>query len=125
MKKPAPREKDLETLALLAAVSLVFNLVFHKPVFILLALALLVVALAFEKAAARLAALWLGFSEVLGGVNTRIVLGAVYFLLLTPLAFVFRLFNGQGLRAKADPALETYFTGRKRLFAAADLEKPW
>ncbi len=117
------RWKDFATLAVLAAASLIIFLLFRAPVFAGLALALLALPLVSPKAAARLAALWLRFAEVLGLINTRLLLGAVYFLLLTPLALLFRLLHGGS--AKADPAATTYFEERKHLFAAADLEKPW
>lgn len=125
MEKQSGRKKDLQTLAVVAAALLVLSLIFRKPVFAALALGLLALALASAKASARLAALWLRFSEVLGAVNAKVVLGAVYFLLLTPVAFLFRLFNGPGVKAKADPAAATYFKERKHLFVPADLQDPW
>jgi hypothetical protein len=125
MTEKNSRKKDFQTLTILAAVLLLFYQVFHKPVFGLLAAVLLVIALAFKKTAARLAALWLGFSEVLGALNTKLVLGAVYFLLLTPLAFIFRLFNKNGVNSRADRGAGTYFEKNKYLFAPADLEEPW
>ncbi|MBI4351932.1 MAG: hypothetical protein HY550_10870 [Elusimicrobia bacterium] len=125
MQKKSRRRKDLETLAVLAAASLICSLLFRKPAFIGLALALLALPLVSPKAAERLAGLWLGFSGVLGAVNTRLALGAVYFLLLTPVAFLFRLLHGGALNAKADPAASTYFEERKHLYVPADLEEPW
>lgn len=125
MQRTSGRKKDLKTLGVVAAALLVFYFIFRKPVLALLAFGLLATALASGKAAARLAALWLGFSEVLGAINTRLVLGAVYFLLLTPLALVFRMLHGSGVNAKADPAAATYFEVKKHLFVRADLEEPW
>ncbi len=125
MAKKTQSRKDFETLAVLAAAALVCFLLFRKPAFAGLALALLALPLISRKAASRLAALWLGFSEVLGAINTKLLLGAVYFLLLTPLAFFFRLFHAGGFNAKADPAARSYFEEKKHLFAAADLEEPW
>jgi K+-transporting ATPase A subunit len=125
MKRLADREKTLETLALLAAVSLVFYVVSRRPAFVLLALALLALALLFKGASARLAAGWLRFSEVLGDFNSKVVLGLIYFLFLTPLAFVFRFFNGNAVNTKADPSAASYFEGKERRFGPSDLEKPW
>lgn len=125
MAKKTRSRKDFETLAVLAAASLACFLLFRKPAFAGLALALLALPLISRKAASRLAALWLGFSEILGAVNTKVLLGAVYFLLLTPLAFFFRLFHRGGFNAKADPAAASYFEEKKHVFAAADLEEPW
>ena len=125
MKNKSQHRKDFETLAVLAAASLICWLLFRKPAFAGLAIALLALPLVSRKAASHLAALWLAFSEVLGAINTKFLLGAVYFLLLTPLAFVFRLFQSGGFNAKADPAASTYFEGKKHLFVPADLEEPW
>ncbi len=125
MAKKKQSRKDFETLAVLAAAALVCFLIFRKPAFAGLALALLVLPLIPGKAASRLAALWLGFSEILGAVNTKVLLGAVYFLLLTPLALVFRLLHRGGFNAKSDPAAVSYFEEKKHVFAAADLEEPW
>lgn len=119
------RRKDFETLAVLAAASLICFLLFRKPVFAGLALALLALPLVSPKAAGRLAGLWLDLAGALGAINTALVLGAVYFLLLTPLALVFRLVKGGSFKAKADPAAATYFEERKHLFVAADLKDPW
>jgi hypothetical protein len=124
MEQRPNRKKTLETLAILAAVLELFYLASHKALFALAALALLAVALFFRRTAASLAAAWLAFSEVIGGFNNRVVLGAVYFLILTPLAFGYRLFGGAS-SAAADPAAGSYFVEKKHLFVPEDLQKPW
>jgi hypothetical protein len=124
MKKSVTRKKTLETLVLPAAVLLVLYLVSHKTAFALAALALLSVALVFRETAARLAGGWLAFSEVVGGLGSRLVLGGVYFLVLTPLAFAYRVFGGVSAGA-ADPSAKSYFEEKKHLFVPADLKKPW
>ncbi len=125
MAKKTQSRKDFETLAVLAAASVACFFLFRKPAFAGLALALLVLPLISRKAASRLAGAWLGFSEILGAVNTKVLLGAVYFLLLTPLALVFRLLHSGGFNAKADPDAASYFEEKEHLFSAADLEEPW
>ena len=44
-----------------------------------------------------LLALWKKFAELLGWVNTRILLTIIYFLIITPLALLFRLSGKQFL----------------------------
>ncbi len=119
------RKKDLQTLAVLAGALLVLYLGTRKPVFAALALGLMALGLASKSAAARLAAAWMGFAEILGRINSKLILGAVYFLLLTPLALLLRLFGGNKVNTRADAGADTYFESEKRLFTAADLEKPW
>jgi len=125
MKTKVTREKALETLAVLAAASLLLFFIFKRPAFAVLATALLVLALAFRSAAAVVAGWWLKFSEVLGRFNTALLLGLVYFLVLTPMALLFRLLTGRAKYLKFDPAAQSYFRERNRVFTPADLEKPW
>ncbi len=119
------RKKDLQTLGVVAAALLVLYLGTRKPVFALLAGGLMALGFTSKAAAARLAAAWMGFAEGLGRLNSKIILGAVYFLLLTPLALLLRLFGGNKVNTRADAGAKTYFEVENRAFTASDLEKPW
>ena len=55
---------------------------------------------------------WLRIGEVLGWINTRIILGIVYVLVFSPLGLVMRLFGHDTLRKKWDPSLKTYRTDK-------------
>ena len=119
------RKKDLRTLAVLAVALVVLYFGTRKTVFLALAGGLVALGLVSKIAAARIAAAWMGFAEVLGRLNSKVILGAVYFLILTPLALLLRLFGGNKVNTRADASAETYFEVEKRLFTPADLEKPW
>ena len=125
MEYKGSRKKDLQTLAVLAGALAVLYLGTRKPAFGVLALGVAVLGLASKRAAARLAAAWMGFAEILGRINSKVLLGAVYFLVLTPLALLLRLFYGNTVNTRADADAGTYFEVQKRLFTASDLEKPW
>jgi cation transporter-like permease len=49
--------------------------------------------------------LWTGFGRKVGLIQTRIMLGIVFFLVVTPLGWLMRLFRR---RASFDPAARTY-----------------
>lgn len=119
------RKKDLQTLGVVAAALLVLYLGTRKPVFAALAAGLMALGFASKAAAARLAAAWMGFAEALGRVNSKVILGAVYFLVLTPLALLLRLFGGNKVNTCPDAGAETYFEADNHAFTAADFEKPW
>ena len=119
------RKKDLGTLAVLAAASVVLYLCTRRPAFALLALSLLVVGLLSKTAAARIASAWMGFADILGRINSTVILGAMYFLFLTPLALLQRVFRGNRGNIRADAGTDTYFEVEKRGFTPSDLEKPW
>lgn len=125
MKKVTGREKDLETIAVLAAASLVFYYVFGKEGFVLAALLLLFTGLFFKSAAAGISSFWLKFAELLGAFNTRLLLGLVYFVVLTPIAVAFRKFTRKHANSPRQASDKSYFTVREHTFIAADLEKMW
>ncbi len=125
MKETVTREKVQETMAVLAAACLAVYFIFGVKGFAAAALALLLLDLVFRRGSAAVARAWLKFSSVLGRFNTNLLLGLIYFLVLTPLALLFRLFTGRASVLRFDPAARSYFRERGTVYAPADLEKPW
>lgn len=109
----------------LAAAALVLFLVFRKNVFVFTSIGLLLLGLFFKSASARVAALWLRFAEVLAAFNTRVILGLVYFLVLTPIALVYRLFAKRHVNSPRTAFGGSYFIIRDHACSAQDLEKMW
>lgn len=60
--------------------------------------------------------LWMGLAEAMGFVMTRVILGVVYFLFVTPIGIVRRLFGGDplGRRAKRTESYWKPYTERRR-----------
>ena len=50
----------------------------------------------FNRLAGRGLAGWLKFADALAVVNSRLLLSVVFYVFLTPLALLYRLFNRQG-----------------------------
>ena len=125
MTEQNKRLKDLKTMAVLAAACLLAGRLTIWAPWYWLALALLVSALFLKKTAAFIADGWLELGHVLGAINSRIILTLVFYLALTPLALLKKLFAGDTLKLKKRPAGESYYEPRDHLYAPADLEKPW
>lgn len=125
MDKSGSRLKDLKTLAAPAAALLLLALLLRRPAPAAAGLLLFGAGLASPRAAARLAGWWMAFAGASGRFNSRVVLGLVYFLFLTPLALLSRLLGGNPLRAGFDPSAKSYFHETEHLFEPSDLEKPW
>lgn len=51
---------------------------------------------------------WMKIGHVLGKINSTIILGVVYFVLITPMGFLMRLFGKDPLDSKFDPKATTY-----------------
>jgi len=56
---------------------------------------------------------WMGFAEVLGYVNSRILLTILYYLLLTPYGFISRVFGRDPLTRRG-PNQDTYWIKREK-----------
>jgi hypothetical protein len=67
---------------------------------------------------------WNKLSLLLGAVSNRVLLGVVFFLVLTPMALVRRLRKKDGLR-RSDPGATSNFSRREKVFEKKDLEQVW
>jgi hypothetical protein len=116
--------KDVGTLAALVLLALHLwrgsvRLVFAAATVLLLT----VLAPGFFKPLARL---WLAGSRLLGAFMSRLLLSAIYFVLLTPLAWMSRLFRHDPLRLRLfKKSGESVFVNRAREYAPGDLKKPY
>jgi hypothetical protein len=73
-----------------------------------LAIALILPALVAPRVLGPAHRAWMLLGEALGWVNTRIVLGVIFFGLITPMAVVFRLRGRDPMQRTFDPATTTY-----------------
>jgi len=125
MKNIPARKKDLETIAVLAAAAFILFLAFRKSAFLFASFGLLLLGLFFKGASAVIVRWWLRFAEALGAFNARVILALVYFLVLTPIAIVFRLFAKRHVNSPRAAFGSSYFIVRDHICAAQDLEKMW
>jgi len=57
---------------------------------------------------------WMTLGEALGWVNSRVILGAVFFLLLTPIGAIRRVLGHDPMQLKFEPERSTYKTMRTK-----------
>lgn len=67
---------------------------------------------------------WLKLAHVLGWINSKILLGAIFFLFLLPIALLSRLFTKDPLKLKGRE-MKSLFTERNHLYTKEDLENIW
>ncbi len=51
---------------------------------------------------------WMALANVLGWINTRLILGLIYFVVFTPIGLVRRRLMKDGLRRRLEPREESY-----------------
>ena len=52
--------------------------------------------------------IWIKIGNVLGWVNSRIILGIMFFLIILPIGLILKLFGKDSMNRKFDKKLETY-----------------
>jgi hypothetical protein len=72
------------------------------------------------------AVLWLGLSDLLGSVVSKVLLSIVFFAVVTPIGIVRRLFGKDSLKLRAFKASqESVMVERNHTFIGSDLERPY
>ena len=56
--------------------------------------------------------LWMFLAHMLSWVNTRIILGVIFYLIFTPIALVMRIAQRDGLQKKINKSASSYWTQR-------------
>lgn len=119
------RAKDLETIAVLAIAFLLLYFIFHIAVFVMISFVLLVACLLFKKHTSIISNLWLGLSKVIGNFNSKGILVIVYYIVLVPIALLYRIFSQDTLLLKKGRSCDSCFHIRDHSFQKSDFEKMW
>ena len=68
--------------------------------------------------------LWFLIAIVMGNINKTILLSILFFIIITPISFLFRLFKRESKYLK-DKDVVSYYNNRNHLFVKDDLEYPF
>ncbi len=89
-----------------------------------IALPLIGLGLIFPKALAPIYRVWMQIGLMLGWINSRLILGIVFFLVLTPMGLVMKLLKRDTMNRQFEPQTVSYRTpSRDR--SPSHLEKPY
>lgn len=123
---PVSSEKNKDFGLVITAVLSLMYLHFHNIIFIYCSLTAAIITLLFPIVIKPVSFIWYGLAEILGMVMSRIILTAVFFLVITPIGFIKRVVSNDHLlteRWKKDT--KSLFTVRDKKFMTADIEKPY
>lgn len=73
-----------------------------------LAVALIVPAVVVPRSLTHVYRVWMMGGEALGWVNTRVLLGLIFFGLVTPMGMIMRRFGRDPMQRRSEPRAETY-----------------
>jgi len=117
--------KELEVMVLLSLVLMGVGLVTHRQAFSYGAAVLLALALFVPPLARAITGAWLKVAVLIGTVNNKVILAAVFYLLLTPIALLYRRFSRDPLMLKPEDGVDSFYSERNRTYDKADMEKMW
>ncbi|HAJ27557.1 MAG TPA: hypothetical protein DCG53_10000 [Syntrophus sp. (in: bacteria)] len=114
-----------KTISVLTLAVLIAYVIFRAQWLLWVAL-LLTLGNAFEsRFTTALARYWMKFAAVLGAFNSRVILTATFYFILTPLAFVYRIFNRPLVDHFRANKRQSYFEDLQKTYTPADFEKTW
>ena len=81
---------------------------------IIISIIFLILGLLNSKLLSPLNSFWIKFGELLGKIIAHVVMALIYFLILTPISLMVRLFGKDLLGVKFSKQLKTYWIKRKK-----------
>jgi hypothetical protein len=122
------KEKTIETMLVITVGMLVLYFVFREKVwgeyFLTVSLIMGLIGVFSNFLSEQVAWVWGKIAHVLGTFNSYVLLSIVFFTILTPVAFLYRLTRKDTLKLKAQK-LGTVYEERNHLYVAKDLENVW
>lgn len=113
-----------ETVLVITVGLLVLHLVFKSRVWLYCALGIGLAGVFSFYLSEKIHWAWNKLSLVLAAVSNRVLLGIVFFVVLTPVALIRRLGKKGGLR-RFDAKATSNFSRREHVFEKKDLENTW
>ncbi|GAB3252886.1 hypothetical protein GCM10027347_12330 [Larkinella harenae] len=103
---------------------LVLHFVFNADNWLYAAVAVGLLSVLVPAAGNGIAWLWFRLADVLGFINSRIVLTILFGAVLVPIAWLYRLTHANPLSIKR-PKTPSLYHQRNHTYGKADLEHPW
>lgn len=102
---------------------LVIAAIFQDEDFAYVALLVGILSLAIKPAGYAIVWFWYKLAELMSKIMNPLILSLMYFVFITPIAFLFRLFGNDPMQFKKQEG--SFFVTREFIYKKKDLENPW
>lgn len=119
------KEQELKVMLVLALACLILFFIFRIQLFILICFLFLLIGIFAGKTSGFIAKHWMGFAHFLGKVNTKIIIFIAFYIFLTPLAVLYRIFNKKQLADFFGKKDISYFKDINKKYEKKDLQQLW
>ena len=116
------REKILEAILVIVGGFIVLFFIFKMKIFLLASLLVIIGTLMSDFVGEKITWLWFKLAEVLGYINSKILLSVVFYCILFPVSQLYKLFNKNKSKGK-DAA--SFYHERNHTYAPKDFENTW
>lgn len=111
----------LESILVIVGGLLVFYLIYKIAILLIIALALICLSLLIKPFLVFIDRIWMTIAKILGYINSKILLGQVFYLFLTPLALLRKMFSkNENLKNNS-----SNFYSREHIYHKTDFDKPF
>lgn len=124
--KMMSHEKCKDSGLALVLICLIAYQLLNWPIFILLAIIFLLIAMTYPPIFQPFAIFWFALSMALGTVISKVILSLLFFALVLPVGLVRRAFGKDSMQIKSwKQGSQSVFRERKYIFKANDLKHPY
>jgi len=117
------KSKTLETSLVLTTAFLVVYIVTENVLFLYLALSLGIIGIFINPLAKIIAIAWFKLADILNYFVSKIILGALFFVILFPISILYRMMNANKLNQKN--MSKSIWKERMHTYSKNDLENIW
>jgi hypothetical protein len=118
------KQDNPKTILVIVTGLLVLRFIFKSDYFLFASLGIGLISLIIPVVGDGIVWLWFKIAQVLGWINTRILLSVVFFTFVTPIALLSRVFKKNMLQLR-DKDAKTVFVTRNHTYKKEDLEETW
>jgi hypothetical protein len=126
LKRKITRDQSRDTGMAMVLLLLILAASRKREGYLFVAMALHVLNMVKPQIYRPIAVIWLGLSDLLGAVVSRILLSMVFFFVVTPISLLRRLFGKDSLKLRVFKAGQgSVMVERNHTFVGEDLERPY
>ena len=114
--------KAIEAVLALVLLAIILFLIFDKEWLLVVGLIIGIIGSLSPWLASKIEWLWDLLTKSIGYVVSRIILSSIFYLFLTPIAFLYRVFNKNTFAKRQG---DSFFRAREHTFKMKDLKNPW
>ncbi|WP_420266342.1 SxtJ family membrane protein [Candidatus Magnetominusculus dajiuhuensis] len=114
-----------KTINVLVLAAIVGFILFGRGWLLWMAFVLMALNVLAEPVVRPVAAAWMRFAEAVGQVNSKVLLAIAFYLVLTPLSVLYRMFNKELVRHFNARGRETVFDDVKEPYSKKTFERQW